>query len=167
MTQTPVRVNCENELVLPASSEVADLDGADVIRFKKCINRAAPITKIDYKISADTPYIRHVKSRMCEENGIVRTRKQNISSLPEWQRQYTLTDLLQSAAKEYYTAEAVINGCRFFELNSSLCYRAGGILPQSDYRLNRLVLTYDENGENTKLVFLKTNDLKEVTYVAE
>ena len=27
--------------------------------------------------------------------------------------------------------------------------------------------TYDENGENTKLVFLKTNDLKEVTYVAE
>ena len=166
LTQTPVRVNCENELVLPDSNDIADLDCTDITELKKCVNRAAPITVIDYKISAETPYNRHFKSRLCESAGIRRTRKLNISSLPAWQREYTLSDIMQNAAKDYYTATAVINGCHSFPLNSRAKI-SGAVAPGDDYRLYRSVLTYDSSGEKTKLVFLKNIDLKEVSYVAE
>lgn len=167
LTQTPVRVNCDNELVLPDGKGITDLNATDVISFKKCINRAVPITRIDYKISTDTPYNRHFKSRMCEGTKIQRSRKLNISSLPAWQREYTLSDLMQNAAKEYRTVTATVNGCRCFELNSRAEYTAGNITADDNYRLYRTVITFDESGEKTKLVFLKDNDLKEVAYVAE
>ncbi len=166
LTQTSIRVNCENELVLPDDSKTTDLDLTDITEFKKCVNRAAPVTRIDYKISAETPYNRHYKSRFCEGAKIMRTRKLNISSLPAWQREYTLADIMQNAAKDYYTVTTVIDGCHIFALNSRA--KLSGVLsPDDNYRLYRTVATYDKSGEKTKLVFLKHNDLKEVSYVAE
>ncbi len=166
-TGLPVRVTCNGELRIPAAGEIINLESETIISEKHCINRSAPITQIDYKISNDSPYIRHFKSRTLEKNGISRARKINIASLPEWQREYTLYDRLKKAAGEYYSAEFVIDGAHSFELYSKLVCKPSGITDCDGYRLWRSVISHGESGDITRLTFLKETDLKEVNYVAE
>ena len=167
LTSKDVLINPENELYIPDGKGVINLDDESIISETRCINRARPVTCIDYKSEDDSAYIRHYKSRYFEDKGIKRSRKTDVSSLPLWQRENALKNRLLIRTKGYYEVQFVLDGLRCCTLYDRAVCRESRIDEEDNLRLSRFVMKLDENGERTRLVFRKEIDLKEVNYVAE
>ena len=167
LTSKSVSVSADGELFIPDGKGVIELDGERITREERRINRAQPLGKIDYKLSGDSSYTRHYESELLKERKIVRSRKVNISSLPLWQRDYALKNLLKSGAADYVLTKITLDGCKNFALYDRAVYRSSALGGLDGYFLSEITITQDKTGEKTQLTFAKEFDLKEVTYVAE
>ncbi len=167
LCRKPVRISPQNELFLPDGSGEILLDSFVVTAEARMVNRGGAVLQIDYKTEGDAGYLHHCKSRLLEKNGIVCSRKADISALPAWQRKSALTDMLYGAAQSYCEAQFAIDGCHCFSLFDRAVYRGARCGSMEGYRLSSFVMTKNAQGEATRLTFRKELDLKEITYVAE
>lgn len=88
----------------------------------------------------------------------------NLSSLPQWQREYTVTKKLKDSYKDYKILEVVVSGFVKDRMYQRFSYKSV-IGDYSDYLLTEKKYIYDKNTERTKLVLKKDMDIKEITYV--
>ncbi len=167
MCNKNIAVSPEGELFLPDGKGKIALDNEKIISEERCINRALPFCKIDFKLKNDSTYARHRESEFLKEQKIIRSRKVNISSLPEWQRSGALSSMLTSSVSEYSLAKITIDGCRNFSLYDLAVYNKSEFGTLDGFSLSKITITQNSFGKQTELTFSKEFDLKEVTYVAE
>lgn len=167
ITGQNMMINVNNELVLPDSNNNINLDNFDIISEKRIINRGNAVTAVDYKAYNENEYAHHIKSRFFDSKKINRTVKLNISSLPEWQRDYTLVNTLKSAASSYDTMELLLDGCKNIPLYCNIKYTSRLLGVIEDYYISSVCIISDKKGERTRLTLSKNIDLKEITYVAK
>ncbi|MBE6719348.1 MAG: hypothetical protein E7571_01670 [Ruminococcaceae bacterium] len=167
LTGRNIRINCDNELVIPDGKNTVLLDGYTVLSESRRINRYKPITQIDYKINGDASFCRHIKSRTAESLNIQRRRKLNVSSLPMWQQEYALNERICDSLKGYTEVRIVLDGCNCFELYSEAVYRSSKLGSLDGYRLKKVTVIKNANGEKTALTFTKTTEAEAISYVAK
>jgi hypothetical protein len=167
ITGKRIMVNVDNEIVLPDSESEIDFAEFDIISEKRVINRGNVVSEVDYKINDENDYSHHIKSRFFEQQKINRTLKLNLSSLPQWQRDYTLINTLMTADELYNTIELVIDGCKDLTLYSLAKYESKKFGKAQNYIINSVCMISDTNGERTKVTLARKIDLKEITYVAK
>lgn len=167
ITGSNMMVNEKNELVMPDRSGSISLENFSIISERRVINRGNAVTEVDYKAYSDNDYAHHIKSRFFEDRKINRTVKLNISSLPEWQRDYTLMNTLKSAAASYNTIELLLGSCENLPLYGNVAYKSSFMGLIESYYISSVCIISDKNGERTRLTLSKNIDLKEITYVAE
>ena len=154
-----LRVSPENELYIPSGKVDYCVDPDSVISVKESVNRGSAVSRIDYK--TDGGYSHHRASRELENKSIVRSRKMNMSSLPEWQRKTALSNMLKRSAEDYYSAEITVEGVAAAQLYSSVIY--DGL---EGYYITALDTVFNNNGAKTKISLRKGLSLREVDYVA-
>lgn len=167
LTSKEIIVTPDNVLILPHGNKNVFLNDYNVLSEKKVVNRADAVSRIDYKIDSNNDYIYHIKSRFLENEKIIRTRKLNLSSLPKWQREYTLMNKLKSYSSSYETFEIVIDGIHSFSLYDEVFYKSSVFSDIDGCYISGVCCSCDKNGEKTKIVLNKKIDLQEITYVAE
>lgn len=154
-----------DNLFVPSENNVVDLNEYNIISEKRIINRGQALTSIDYKINSSDDYIYHCKSRFTESQDIKSSKKVNLSSLPEWQRKYTLSNMLSTGSCSYYCAELTVDGCHNFALYDNVIYNGTYIGKLVDYYISSISSICDSKGKRTKLVLYKNIDIKEINYV--
>lgn len=155
---------CDN-LFLPNERNSIELNGYSIINEKRIINRGQALTAIDYKINGSDDYIYHCKSRFADSQGIRTSKKVNLSSLPEWQRKYTLSNMLKSKNSSYYSVELILDGFDDFMLYDAVEYKSNYFGFMKDYYISSVCSMFDSKGERTKLTLSKNIDVKEINYV--
>lgn len=129
------------------------------------INRAEPISAVDYKSDGDTAYIRHCKSQTAEEAGIRRVRKYSLHGTPVWLRKNKAARLVQAAMNGYKEAQLTVAGAA----QASLCDRVELHLPAlgltSEYTVKEICRRISKNTDVTELVLAQACDAKEIHYV--
>lgn len=160
-------VSVNNELILSEKNNTVRLNNYRVISEKRIINRGNAITAIDYKAYDEVDYTHHIKSRFFDERKINRTIKLNVSSLAQWQREYTLINTLKAAGASYNTIELIIDGNVCFSLYDDVIYNSEYLGDIKDYYISSMCIISDKKGERTRLTLSKNIDLKEIVYVAE
>ena len=161
VTGRNIRITPDGRLVLP-EGETVTLDCGRVISFKKTVNRGAPLSQIDYKTSADSSYLRHIKSRYFERKGITRAKKVNLSSLFDWERGIELKRMLREAAAEYEKLEITLSGAQEVGLYDEVTldgYETQG------YRVSSLLRILDKSGARTVITLTREHGLEEIMYV--
>lgn len=149
------------------SENVKHLSNYNINSFSYTINRNEPISDIDYKINSSDNYIYHFKSEFAERKGIKRKRLLNLSSIPAWQRETTVTKRINDSILEYYSAEVVISE----KCDLKLCDRV--IVDLKDFPLGEEFIVYEivksknRNGENTTVILKKKEKGELVNYVAQ
>lgn len=167
ITGRNMMVDVNNRLILPDSSMDISLDSYHIISERRIINRGNAVTAVDYKAYSENNYAHHIRSRFFDDRKINRTVKLNLSSLPEWQRDYTLMNTLKASAASYNTVELVIDGCISLPLYSNVKYASAFLGEIEDCYISSVCMIIDNGGERTRLTLSKNIDLKEITYVAE
>ncbi len=167
LTSKEIVVTPGNVLTLPQGDKKVFLSDYSILSEKRVVNRGDAVSRIDYKIDSANDYIYHIKSRFLEKENILRTRKLNLSSLPKWQREYTLMNKLRLYCSAYETFEIVIDGCRSFSLYDEACYDSSIFSDTDGCYISSVCCSCDKSGEKTKIVLNKKIDLEEITYVAE
>lgn len=162
-----ITVSPENEIMLLQSDGKVKLGKYDIISEKRTINRATPICRIDYKISGDSNYVHHMKSRALEKKGVIRSRKLNISALPQWQREYTIKNRMNAACSDYIIFELVLDGCHNFSLFDSAEYESAHFGSIENCFISSVCISGDGSGELTRIKINQKIDLEEINYVAE
>lgn len=148
----------ENDLTVPEGKNILKLDGEKIISEKKIINRASPISRIDYKTSDSAGYVYHFKSRTFEKAGIKRSKKLNLSALPDWQRSFVLKNVMNDAAVDYNVIEIVTTELVYPELYDS-------VLNYEDYSVKSVYRIFDGGGEKCVLRLFKEIETEEIMYV--
>lgn len=162
-----IMVDVNNKLVIPDDTRSFAINPRDVISEKRVINRGSAVSVVDYKINSDLEYNYHIKSRFMERQRINRKRKMNISTLPLWQQELTLRNIMSRACDSYNCIELVLDGSHMIPLFSHIEYdsRYQGII--RDYFISSCKIIFDSNGERTRLVLSKKTDAEVISYVAE
>ena len=161
-----ILINPENELYIPDNKVVKNVYKSDILSSRRLINRGGAVSQIDYKTENDLSYKRHVKSVYLEQQGIKRARKVNVSALPAWQRDYTLSKAIRTSVQDYISLEYVISGVVELELCDGLSIDSNqsGL---EDFQVSSITVSLNSKGEKTRITLNKIIDLKEIAYVAE
>lgn len=167
MSGKNIIVNSSNELTVLNGENTVILNDYFILSEKRSINRGEAISKIDYKRESSDRYIYHIKSRFLEENKINCSRKLNLSSLPQWQRQNRLKNKLESSSASYYETEIVLNGCHNFNLYDRVQYQSKYFGSIQNCYISSVCVSFTEKGAQTILTINKSIDLKEINYVDE
>lgn len=136
-----------------------------VLQARAIINRAEPISTVDYKSDGDTAYSRHCKSLLAEEAGIRRTRKISLNGTPVWLRKNKAARWIQTAINGYMQAELTLKGlapaqlCGRVELNSEPLGLSG------TYAIQEINRRITQSGSVTELRLGKICNAKEMHYV--
>lgn len=165
ITGKNVMADAYDNLFLPDKNGTVNLNDYRVLSEKRSINRAQALTVIDYKLNSSEDYVYHCKSRFAEKQGIKTSKKVNVSALPEWQRTYTLSNMLSSGNSRYYSAELMLDGCCDFSLYDSVDYKSDTLECRQDYYISSVCLICDSKGKRTKLILYKNVDTEEINYV--
>lgn len=162
-----IMVDVNNKLVIPDDELSFAVDPECVISEKRVINRGNAISVVDYKINSDLEYNYHIKSRFMERQKINRKRKINISTLPMWQQELTLKNIMNRACESYNSIELVLDGSYMIPLFSRVEYDSSYQGVVQDYYLSSAKIIFDSKGERTRLVLRKRTDAEVISYVAE
>lgn len=141
------------------------LDSHDVISEKRIINRGDAIARLDYKTVSANGFDHHLKSRFFDGKGIKSSKKYNLTTLPIWQREYSLLGALKKAAKDYYKLELVLDGATNFELGDGVTYCSKYFGAIDDLKVRSICYIFDSKGERTVISLSKDIDLEEINYV--
>ncbi|MGN0522377.1 MAG: hypothetical protein ACI4IQ_07050 [Eubacterium sp.] len=165
ITGSNVYVTPDNRLkLLSQSVNVKSLNDYKIVSASAITNRSEPISEISYKREASSGYILHTSSCLSKELGISREQFVNLTSLPQWQRDYTVLKRLKDSFGDYKVLELTVSGYVEDELYQRFNYiSAGG--KYEDYVLTEKKYTFDKNGRFTRLTLKKILDIKEITYV--
>ena len=166
LTSKNIAVSPDDVLYLPSGGDEVTISENDILSEKRVLNRGKVITAVDYKAEGDTAYSHHLKSQSLEAIGCRRTRKLNLTALPEWQRSCTLLGSMKNAAADYYTIELTLAGCIGAELYDTVRYKSELFGDISGYYISSFCVVCDAKGERTQFVINRPIDLKEITYVA-
>lgn len=162
-----VVISPHNQLMIFDSENELQLDKYKIMSEKRVISRGNAISVVDYKVDSDLSYNYHMKSKFVEGKRINRRRKMNISTLPMWQQEYTLRNVLRRSCELYDSIEFVLDGCHSIQLDSRVKYSSKYLGDLENYYINSCHLICDSKGERTKIVACKKIDLEEISYVAE
>lgn len=165
ITGKRVMADAHNRLLVPDENGTVNLNDYTVLSEKRIINRGQALTVIDYKINSSEDYVYHCKSHFAERQGIKTSKKVNVSSLPEWQRKYTLSNMLHAGSSKYYSVELMLDGCCDFSLYDKVFYKSGCMDIRGDYFISAVSIFCDSKGESTKLTLYKNIDSEEINYV--
>lgn len=161
-----VLIDVNNCLYIPDSEDEFDLNKYNIIEEKHNINRGNVVSQIDYKINGSSEYCYHLKSRFFEEKGIKRIKKTNISSLPLWQQESALRNILESYASGYETVEISVQGFVDAPIGINAVYNGKSLTLNGDYYISSVCVCADDKGIYSRIILSKHIDLKEVNYVA-
>lgn len=165
VTGKNIAVDVDNNVILPSGDGVIDINNYDILSEKRCVNRGDLIYKIDYKVDGDIGYAHHIKSRFLENAKIESSKKLNLSSYSEWQRDNVAKNELSRGCERYYTIELELAGCVMPNLYDSV--RGDSKMGDFDgYYVSSYRVALNKNGESTRLSLAKKLDLMEVSYVA-
>jgi len=165
ITGIPVYVTPENEIkIYEKSRKEKNLSNYDIISFTAVINRSEPVSKIHYKKETSAFYNIHMESQTAAEIGISRERYLNLSSFPQWQRDYCAAEKLKASFENYKILELQVNGYVSDELYSPFFY-SGKSGDFRDYILTEKKYCQSGDSEITKLILKKAIDAKENIYV--
>lgn len=155
-----IRVNQNNEIEILRSKNVLELDGKKLISTKHSINRGGALTRIDYKNSSNTDYKYHMKSRFIEGRNINRSIVKNLSTIPDWQKEECLLDIMKNANDEYYAYKFEVLGYIGAELMDEIKF---GSL--ENVFVSSVKHLLDKKGERTIITANQKQTLREVRYV--
>ena len=158
-------VTPENELIIPDGKGTVVIDRNSVLSEKRIINRGSAISRIDYKTAAGSEYSYHFKSRSIENAGIRRTKKLNLSALPDWQRSYVLENLATEAALDYNSMELVTDKLIPVQLYDRVKTDEGCFEGINDYRIKGVYYSMSNRGVRTILKLFRQKNLEEIIYV--
>lgn len=166
ITGRNIVVNPNDELILPLGEGEIDFNKLEIISEKRTVSRGKLLSQIDYKIDGDLKYSHHIKSRFLEKNGIVASKKINLTTLPVWQREGVAKNTIMTNAEDYYKIEAVVSGCVSPQLYDSAVGKTNfGEL--DGYYVTGVCIILDNKGERTRLSLCKRIELEEINYVVE
>ena len=158
-------VTPENELTVPSGDGRVRLSGDKIISEKRIINRGCALSEIDYKTASGSDYSYHFKSRSLERAGIERSRKLNLSALPDWQRSYVLNNAMARAAYDYQGIELITSELLNVNLYSGVELNESAFEGIGDYCVKSVDYVFDKRGERMILSLFKEYDLEEIIYV--
>lgn len=167
---TGVYVNAENVLTAFEKSEkLKNLDGCEIISACRINDRSDILSSIDYKINSTDKYIYHLESGYAVRNLIRRRKLTNLSSLPVWQREASVTYQVKEPLMFCKTVEVVFAGAPEFSLYDRVVLNISrlGISADDEYIVSQIVKKKNEKGTKTTVVFNKETDGELVNYVAE
>lgn len=162
-----IAVDIDNYIYIPSGENIAEINDSKIISEKRIINRGNAISKIDYKANGSASYCYHIKSRFFDKKGICRSKKLNITAMPQWQQDSALLNALENGAADYITVEILVCGYVFANLYDRIDYKSKIFGDFEDYFISSVCHYGDANGEYTRLMLAKQIDLREVSYVAE
>lgn len=166
-TGDDIRVTPQNSItVLRKSENIKSLNSYNILSAQAVINRSEPLSEICFKkTSSSAGYKLHTCAGVKKDMKL-NDRKQyiNLSSLPQWQREYTVTKKLKDSYKDYKILEVVVSGFVKDRIYQRFSYKSV-IGMYREYLLTEKKFIYDKNAERTKLVLKKDMDIKEITYV--
>lgn len=162
-----IYVTPENRIaLLEKSADVKNLNTYNILSAQAVINRSEPLSEICFKKdAASVGYKLHTKAQV-HSDLMLNERRQyvNLSSLPQWQREYAVLENLKGSYEDYRILEITVSGYAADNLYQRFDYSSVlGIY--DDYVLTEKKYICDETGEYTKLILKKEIDLKEITYV--
>lgn len=160
-----VVVDANNCITLLGNEEKHIILSDGVISEKRIINRGDAITEIDYKIKSSNLFDHHIKSRFFEKRGIRKSKKENLSTLPIWQKEYMLKNMLADSARSYKSIELVLDGAIDINLGDRVDYLSRNLGKCEDMLATSVCHYLDSNGERTKIVLSLDIDLEEIIYV--
>ena len=152
---------------LASPNTVAKIDKNCVMSEKRTVNRGNLVTCIDYKATGDSGYDHHLKSRYLEQQKINKQQKINLSTLPDWQKEFTVKNRLYSLCKDYYTVELMLRGYHHFDLYNKVNYDGDRIGRCEDYYVSKIVVKNGDGGCVTKITLNKNIDMQEINYVVK
>lgn len=166
LTGSRIFVDADDVIRLHQLSEnVKGLDSLKLISTTEIINRSQLLSQINFKDSLSKEYTLHTSSRLAEKLKINRQEYINLTSLPSWQRDYTIEKRLNSSFNDYRIIEASVCGYCDEELGQRFTVTdSGGEI--SEYVLRDKHYTYCSSGGKTKLTLKKICDTGGFTYVA-
>lgn len=166
LTDEEIYVDCCDRIKSYCESEdIKSLNSCKVISEAAVINRSEPLSQINFKKTLSDNYNLHTKSQFADKIGINRQLYVNLTSLPQWQREFTISRDLKKSFDEYKQLELTVKG--YFDENIYQRFDFDGATgAYKDYILIEKKYTFDKNGEVTKLLLKKKNDAEVVTYVA-
>ncbi len=163
-TGSRIYVNPENEIMLLAEGESADINDFRVLEATEVINRSEPISSVVYKRdSAEHDYSVNAYAGISDELKINRKRYINLGSLPKLQRDFTVMRNLEKSYEKYKTLELLVDGYADIALFTGIKYPSDQ--NNKEYILYEKKYTSDGRGSRTKLLFREKIDIKEITYV--
>lgn len=149
------------------SERVKYLANYNIASFSYSINRSEPISDIDYKINASDNYIYHFKSKFAEEKRIKRKRLLNLSSIPAWQRETTVTKRINDSILDYYSAEVVVLEKCDLKLFDRVIVNLNDFSLDDEFIVYEIVKSKNRNGESTKILLKKKAKGELINYVAQ
>lgn len=165
-----VYVTPENVLAaFEKSEECKNLDGCEIISACKINDRSEILSSIDYKINSTDKYIYHLESSYAVRNMIKRRKLTNLSALPVWQREASVSFQVQNPLMFSKTVEVVFAGAPEFSLYDRVVLNISrlGISADDEYIVSQIVKQKNEKGTKTTVVFNKETDGELINYVAE
>lgn len=136
-----------------------------ILQVRAVINRAEPISTVDYKSDGDTAYVRHCKSLLAQEAGIQRVRKVSLNSTPQWLRKNKAARLIQTAANNYRQAELTLRGLPAAALCGQVQLQMPRLGLEGTYMIQEIRRCISPSGSRTELLLSKPCDAKEMHYV--
>lgn len=166
LTENEIYVDCCDRIKIYRESEnVKSLNRYKVIVETAVINRSEPLSQINFKKTLSVDYNLHTKSELANDIGINRQRYVNLTSLPQWQREFTISRDLKKSFDNYKQLELSVKGYCDENVYQRFNF-CGATGDYKDYILIEKKYTFDKNGEVTRLLLKKKNDVGVVTYVA-
>ncbi len=152
--------------LLEKSEDIENLGKYGVLSAATVINRSEPLTEVRFKkTSSASGYRLHMRAQARQDfNFNERVRYVNLSSLPQWQREYTVLKTLKDSFEDYQTLEVTVTGYMSKPLLQRFSY-SSAIGEYENYVLTEKEYIYSTSGERTRLTLKKEIDIKEITYV--
>ena len=167
LTGNGIYVDSDNKIKLLKSNDSLIIDKNDVLSEKKNINRGLCTSLIDYKSHSDTTYNHHLKSKYLQKKGILKNKKLNTQSLPNWQRHKSIENKFTTSIENYYTCEFLLSGIKKAQLCDKIIYNSEKLGDYNNYLISSITYKKDKNGITTKICAYKNIDLEVISYVAE
>lgn len=158
-------VDADDCISLLQGSKHLFVDGREVVSEKRIINRGDAIARLDYKTDSANGFDHHYKSRFFEKKGIKTSKKHNLSSMPIWQRDYSLHGVISSSAMDYFKLELVLDGAVDWSIGDKITYNSTFFGVMDDLQVRSLTFILDDKGERTNAILSKIIDLEELNYV--
>lgn len=167
VTGENIRITPYDEITFLKTDKTVTLDKSKVVSVKRIINRGGAISKIDYKIDNSTDYIYHRVSKSMEDKKITASRVNNISTVPDWQRETTLGSVFSSANSDYCVWKITVCGYADIDLADKIISDIDGFDKYGDVVVGEVTHIFDSSGERTVINANCVFDLKEFCYVDE
>lgn len=161
-----ILIDNDKNIMLAESKNEKELDNSEILSIKTIVNRAVPITQIDYKSENSTEYNNHFKSLSVEKSNIYRTRKMSLSNMPEWQKTEKAKQTIKKSLMQYKETEIVLqNSINKFELFDKIRLKTDDISNDEIYIVKEIRTTFSEKGTFVTLLLYKETEMEAINYV--